>query len=245
MKSSFIPNVLQNPDLIAQWNAGETLNDASLLKFKLQASLKHCSLAKYPPATPAIDDYVQFGPSDYILQYYLDPAYKYMKPYYLLTYRAYKITNVKSANWTVSIPKSLEKTGAKTKMTVLLIDALQYIGWADSCKTTCAPPIKQAVNGTVCTDYTCVGKMAGLDGPNQNEYRLLVSYPTISSVEYPNSFSTKPMTSTFNKQMVRTKIFATRWDLPPPTAARDAPEEESELVLKPFVALKAIDRQQV
>lgn len=217
------------------------MTDDSLLKFKLQASLKRCSPTAYPPALPAIDDHVQFGPSDYIMQYYLDPAYKYMKPYYLLTYRSYKITNAKSITWSVDVTKSLAPSGAKTNITSLLMTGLQYSWWTEQCKTTCPPPLKQAINGTICTGVSCTGKASGLDAPdglNNNEYRLVVAYPIVSSVENVASFSTKPLTSKYNKQMVRTKIYAKEWNLGPP-AGRAAVVGEDVVELQPFVALTA------
>ena len=203
-------------DLIRQYSVNKRLNASSTLKFKIVTTGIRCAVEK-PPLTPAVSDAILFGPSAYLM------TNSQPKHYYLQTYRAYKVSNVTGASWTVKVAESFSASGKKTKMTSFIIRDKEYKAWQSTCNTTCEPPVKAAMPDTLCSNYTCTGSVSGLGG-KAGVYRLFVSYPNISSYYNPASYSNiGPVKTEFNRQLVRVEIWPKNWAL----AAPKTPAENS------------------
>jgi hypothetical protein len=219
--SSFIPSgfgftaLTTDPVLINQFNANGYVYDT--YPFKLRVESTWTSAAGNPPATPAISDNIQFGPTNYIMD---DISPMDSKLHYtVITYKSYEISMVTEANWKANVGASLASNGKKTNITSMLMTEkayYQYFGlkqqYLGNCTTTCKPPTSLAISGTVCTGLKCAKSAKNLN--SSLRYRLVVSYPTITSLSSANAYSLKPMTSTFAKEMVKTEVFAKGWKIP-------------------------------
>ncbi|KAG7674957.1 hypothetical protein Ndes2526B_g07800 [Nannochloris sp. 'desiccata'] len=197
-----------DPVLNNQYNTNGYVDDT--YPFKLRLETTTTTAAGKPAATPAISDLVQFGPTSYVMDTISPMNGK--QHYSLVTYKSYEISNVKEASWKVLVGASLASNRKKTNMTSMLMTESSYNGYFAKCKATCSPPTALAIKGTVCTGVACSKRAKLLS--TSGKYRLLVSYPTITSLSSAKAYSTSPMTSTFNKQMVKTEIFGKGWKLP-------------------------------
>ena len=210
---------------IEEFNKDSYLSYPQRLTFQVDTTQRWCSTpSSWPTPAPAISDTVQFGPTTYQLQYYESGlGLDYVKPYFLLTYRAYRVASVNNISWSVKVTEPLprasttNKSKSKTNVTVLLVSEEAYLAWNAACTTTCAPPTSKAIVGTLCRGLVCTGKADTLGGAaGQLGYRLLVSYPTINNVGWPGSYAaTKPVSTQYATQMVETKINVGAWDLEP------------------------------
>lgn len=211
--------------LIEQWNTSQRLTYNSTLKFKLEIEGTRCRDAKkYPAETPALLDEVTFGPTSYMLN-------ENPKHYFLRTYRAYRVSNVTGIDWSVNVTKSMDKSGNTTRLTSMLMREQDYFTWADKCITNCTTPDSLAIPHTLCKGHFCSGRIRGL-GAKSGAYRLLVSYPEVSSFVWNSSFSNKEEVETrYKKQMVKVEIWPKSWSLEP-----IAQPVEQDLALAPSPA---------
>jgi len=198
--------LLTDKIFINQFNAQGHLDDTYPLKLRVETTM---TTAGKPASTPALSDLVEFGPTSY----FMDSIYKPDDNHYsVVTYKSYEISNVKQASWKVRVGASLASSRKRTKLTSMLMTEGAYNQYFDECKTTCKPPTSLAIKGTVCTGLACSKRAKSLS--TSQKYRLLVSYPTITSLSSAGAYSTSPMTSTFNKQKVKTEIFGRGWKMP-------------------------------
>jgi hypothetical protein len=207
-------------DLIKQYNDTKRLSYNSTLKFKLEFEGTRCrDTEPYPKETPALLDQVVFGPTSYMLN-------ETPKRYFLRTYRAYRVSNVTGIDWSVDVLKSMEKSGNKTRLTSFLMREQDYFTWADKCITNCTPPEDLALPHTICKGLACTGKIRALGAAN-GAYRLLVSYPEISSFISKSSFSnTEEVETRFKKELVKVEIWPKAWAFNPVVLdLQDAQEE--------------------
>lgn len=195
--------------LIKQWTANQRLFYNSTLKFRIEIEGNRCkATSKYPKATPALLDEVIFGPTSFMLNE--NPQH-----YFLRSYRAYRVSNVSGIDWSVNVTASLDKSRNKTSLTSMLMREKDYFTWADQCITNCKPPENLALRNTVCRGTYCARKYRGL-GAKRGSYRLLVSYPEISSFMANSSLGeTAPVKTRFKKQIVKTEIWPKVWSLEP------------------------------
>ena len=210
-----------DPVLINQFNTNGYVDET--YPFKLELETTYTTPAGNPPATPALTDTVQFGPTDYIMDEISPTNPK--QHYSVVTYKSYEVSNVAEARWKVTVGASIPSSGKKTSMTSMLMTEKNYYQYLGKCSTTCKPPTTLAIKGTVCTGLTCSGRATSLI--TTEKYRLVVSYPTITSLSSTKAYSTKPMTSTFNKQMVKTEISGRGWKLSPTKTATSPPPPSS------------------
>jgi hypothetical protein len=196
-----------DPVFIKQYNTNGYLDDT--YPFKLRLETTAITAAGKPAATPAIFDNVQFGPTSYVMDT-ISPSNN-KQHYSVVTYKSYEISNVKQASWKATVGASLAPSRRKSLITAMLLTEAAYNQYLAKCKTTCSPPTALAIKGTVCTGFSCRGMAKSLS--TSQKYRLLVSYPTITSLSSSRAYSNLPMTSTFNKQMVKTEIFVKGWKL--------------------------------
>ena len=211
----FISFFATDPSLINQYRTTGKL--AVNLVYKLEVTQQRCPPGPAsPPPNPAISDIIQYGPTDYYLQTPRLPGTQFIKPYFLLSYRSYKISKMLGADWRVTVTKTLEGAvdlAVKTNMTSLLMTEGDWVRWSEKqCRTKCGPPLKFALPNTLCVGTQCIGKARGLDP--KKSYRLVVSYPRVHSYYWNNSYSaTGPVPTEFTRQMVRTQIIAKDWRL--------------------------------
>jgi hypothetical protein len=194
--------------LIDQWNTSGRLSYNSTLKFKLEIEGTRCRDPKnYPKETPALLDEVAFGPTSYMLN-------ENPKHYFLRTYRAYKVSNVSGIDWSVNVTKSMDKSGNKTRLTSMLMRESDYFTWAsNNCTTNCTPPEDLALPHTICKGLVCTRKIRGL-GATSGAYRLLVSYPELTSFISNSSFSnTAEVETRYKKQLAKVEIWPKVWSL--------------------------------
>lgn len=174
--------------------------DSFVFKFFVRHALTKCRGAKPPPL---VADRVDFGPTDLMVQQGLPGN----RRYFLQSYRAYKLRGVRGARWSVRVSRTLGG-GEKTPLVVLLMREEDYVKWAYGCTSTCAPPIGQALPGTISTAVTATGRAAGLNPAAA--YRLVVSYPRVHHDSWENTFWYQPIDwSEFNKQYVTVEAWAT------------------------------------
>jgi hypothetical protein len=203
-----------DPVLINQFNTNGHVDDT--YPFKLRFETTTTTAAGSPAATPAISDTIQFGPTDYIMDG-ISP-FDANKRYSVVTYKSYEISNVAEASWKVNVGTSLAANLKKTNITSMLLTEKSYYRffglkqqYLGKCTSTCSPPTSLAIKGTVCTGLACSKSAIKLD--TTQKYRLLVSYPSITSLGSETAYSEKPMTSKFNKEMVKTEVSGKGWKL--------------------------------
>jgi hypothetical protein len=209
--------------LIEEFNKTSRLSYLSTLKFMLEVEGTRCTdPKKYPRETPAIADKVAFGPSAYILN-------KQVKPYYLRTFKAYRVQNVTGIDWAVNVTKSMVESGKTTPMISMLMRETDYLKWLETdCTTNCTPPADKALVNSYCKGLSCKRKIRGL-GASSGAYRLLVSYPEIASFTWNETFSdTGPVNiwPKFKKQMVKVDVWPRVWALGEPPATGQAESAE-------------------
>lgn len=168
----------------------------------------------YPSPVASITDDIIFGPQPFAL-------YGPVNNYYMIGYRAYRLTNVTGASWSVKT-KSLAKDGKKTPLTVMLIkdaDWFAYVEGPKCIKTACpAPPKSLAIGNSYCSGTSCSGSVVGTLGGKKGVYRLVVSYPTINNVVCSTpacgTFSnTSEVATPFKKERVMVSIKPKYYDL--------------------------------
>lgn len=211
--------------LMDEWRANQRLPWRYTLKFRMDIEGTRCKNPdKYPKATPALLDEVAFGASSFMLNE--NPQH-----YFLRTYRAYKVTNVTGIDWSVKVTESLHKSGNKSRITSMLMREKDYFAWADECRTSCRPPVDLALRNTVCKGLDCARRFRGL-GPKRGSYRLLVSYPVITSFLANASFGDNaPVDTRFKDQIVRTEIWPRRWGLEPLSRRQEEPGAKEAVLL--------------
>jgi hypothetical protein len=204
--SALVDFYATDKDLIDQWKKNQRLHYNSTLKIKLELAGERCrDPLKYPKERPALLDEVVFGPLDYML----DEQPK--KNYFLRSYRAYRIANVTGIDWSVNVTKSLDKSTNKTPLTTMLMREKDYFTWSDTCITNCTAPENLAMPHTLCKGVYCAGKIRGL-GAVKGAYRLLVSYPEVSSFIWNSSFAeTASVKTKYNKELVKVEILPREW----------------------------------
>ena len=116
-------------------------------------------------------------------------------------------------------------------MASMLLREVDYINWSSKiCNKTCLPPTELALPGTLCFDYQCEKSATGL-GSKAGAYRLLVSYPEISTFDWSGSYAdSRPVKSIYNKQLVKVEVWPQSWDLealPQATVAAPLPSVNS------------------
>ncbi len=220
-----------DPSLSEQWASNGRLAADSALRFRLDIEGTRCGagLRGTPPQTPAILDRLIFGPSSY--QFSERPA-----PYFLLSYRTYRVSNVSGADWTVAVTRSLVRSGSKTPLTSLLMRDEDYVMWSRGCDSRCAPPPKvMALKGTYCEGVMCKRGFRGL-GAKTGLYRLWVGYPQVAAHDWNGAYSRGgPVATPFHRQMVEVEMWPRGWGLAPAPRARAA-----EVNQEPLASLRAL-----
>ena len=180
--------------------------DTATVKLTLDMEGIRCSdPLNRPPPTPAVFDQVLFGPTPF--QFNAGPNH-----YYLFSYRSYQVVNVTGIDYSVQITQSLETSGNTTRLTSMVLKESEFQIWRSKCATTCYPPGGRALGNTLCKGSACSKQVRNLD--KNVKYRVLVTYPKISSVEWAGSYSADtPVATPFNKQMVQVEIKPRYWGL--------------------------------
>lgn len=224
-QSLSLSQILQDPERISTWRKKKILDPTQAFNFRTEYEFIRCKKTPYPGNNTAISDKAVFGPTTYQLFSIENPKDPNEIPggYSMVSYRAYRLTNITGAAWTARVGQSLSPDRQTTPISVMLLTEHDYLKWSKSCKGTCQAPKEKALKGTLCEGQDCSGSRAELYP--SHVYRLLVAYqPKVYGLKYKRSFSENSIIvdNELKKQVVKVTVNP-QWSLGPlPGATNDA-----------------------
>lgn len=200
--------LVQDTQQIRELTNEGALYQSDPFKIRQQMEFLKCSRATPLAPVPAIRDTVAFGATPFST--WQESA---QNGFYYLSYRAYRITNVTGADWTVNVRRTLDPGMQQTPLTVFLLSDQDYATYLYDHNTTGNPPLAYALPNTLCNSTTCTGMARNL-GPSTGVYRLWVSYPQFTQYTYPGSYGSQvPPYWPYADQLVDVTVQAKNWSL--------------------------------